>query len=110
MELLRSTNPETIRTREMHRVKAHRLKLRVISAYGGKCICCEETELAFLNIDHIDGGGCEHRSEVGSGTRFYYWLQRNGFPEGFQVLCANCNQAKAHQGVCPHQMELKAVG
>ena len=26
-----------------------------------------------------------------SSNGFYYWLIRNNFPEGYQILCANCN-------------------
>lgn len=34
------------------------------------------------------------------------WLEANGYPAGFQVLCANCNMAK-QSGGCPHTwMEL----
>jgi hypothetical protein len=37
------------------------------------------------------------------GVRFYSWLRRNNYPEGYQVLCFNCNIAKGLYGVCPHQ-------
>ena len=33
----------------------------------------------------------------------YGWLRRNSYPEGFQVLCHNCNLGKKiNGGVCPH--------
>jgi hypothetical protein len=32
------------------------------------------------------------------------WLVKNKFPGGFQVLCHNCNYAKARSGRCPHQV------
>ena len=32
----------------------------------------------------------------------YRWLEKNGFPSGFQTLCHNCNWAKSRGG-CPHQ-------
>lgn len=93
-------------------VKAHSKKYRakireaVFQAYGGHiCACCGETEPAFLCIDHINGGGNEHRKELGrSGYSFYVWLQLSGFPPGFQVLCHNCNIGKhINGGVCPHK-------
>jgi hypothetical protein len=63
--------------------------------------------MEFLALDHINGGGNAHRREVtGSakgGPKFYYWLRDNNYPPGFQVLCHNCNQAKATYGRCPHQ-------
>jgi hypothetical protein len=35
-----------------------------------------------LSIDHIKGGGSQHRKKIGSGCSFYYWLKRNRFPPG----------------------------
>ena len=31
------------------------------------------------------------------------WITRNNFPEGFRVLCHNCNSAIAVYGKCPHE-------
>ena len=79
-------------------------KLSVIQHYGGKCKCCGEKEPVFLVIDHIDGGGTKHKKLIkAKGGGFYDWLKRNNFPEGFQVLCQNCNWAK-RMGVCPHKI------
>ncbi len=84
-----------------------RLRLEIITHYGGQCACCGEATIEFLAIDHINGGGNKHRKEVigfnCGGEQFYRWLRKNEFPEGFQVLCANCNMAKAYYGVCPHK-------
>lgn len=85
------------------RIKAQRNKQRreVIEHYGGKCTCCGESIFEFLQLDHINNDGAAHRKQIGKGM--YGWVIRNGFPEGFQVLCTNCNLAKAHYGQCPHQ-------
>lgn len=90
-------------------MKNHRasLKQKAINNYGGKCTCCNESTLIFLCIDHINGGGNKHRRDVGlgesgSGWKTYDWLIKNNFPDGFQVLCFNCNNAKHLLGVCPH--------
>ena len=101
MREYRHQNPERVHN---WRIKAA-LKLRtmVINAYGGRCACCCETELAFLCIDHLNGGGTQHRFQVGMGQRFYEYLKREGFPPGYQVLCYNCNAAKELPGGCPHQ-------
>lgn len=79
-----------------------RLKIEVITAYGGKCACCGVAELAFLTIDHIKGGGGRHRRMIGN---LYRWLKRHGFPKGdFQCLCFNCNCGrKVNGGICPHK-------
>jgi hypothetical protein len=81
---------------------------QVFEAYGGyKCNCCGETEPLFLSIDHVDNNGAKERksgSYAGSGTAFYQWLRKSGFPPGYQVLCMNCNVGKhKNGGVCPHQ-------
>ena len=81
------------------------IRYAAIDAYGGKCACpgCSETNKAFLCIDHIDGGGNKHRKSIGQ-SNFFRWLRQNNYPPGFQVLCANCNQAKQWcGGVCPHE-------
>lgn len=83
-----------------------KLKAEVFEQYGGRvCACCgEKKDIRFLHIDHTDGGGNQHRKSIGghSGGKFYRWLKRNGFPRGYQVLCADCNTAKGYYGECPH--------
>jgi len=76
----------------------------LIDHYGGKCACCGESRIEFLAIDHIDGGGTEHRERVGKGWKFYQWLRREGYPKGFRVLCHNCNLAIGFYGYCPHTL------
>jgi hypothetical protein len=99
--------------KEYNRKSGLKLKREVMDAYGGACVCCGETELVFLTIDHVNDDGAEHRREIAAekgtnwaqaGRNTYRWLRDNGFPEGFQVLCANCNCGKQwNGGVCPHQ-------
>jgi hypothetical protein len=36
------------------------------------------------------------------GGRIINWIHSNGFPEGFRVLCHNCNSALGYYGHCPH--------
>jgi hypothetical protein len=76
-------------------------KNKVFTAYGKKCVCCGETTIECLQIDHINGGGRKHKLSL--KINFYAWLVKNKFPSGFQTLCANCNFAKARHGCCPHQ-------
>ena len=59
------------------------------------CGCCQENDLNKLCIDHIQGGGKQHRRELGVGSNgFYLWLRKQGYPEGYQTLCLNCNRKK----------------
>jgi hypothetical protein len=69
--------------------------------YGRVCACCGEKEEVFLQIDHIGGGGEAHRRQIKDPLTM--WLRKNGFPSGYQILCANCNAAKHILGRCPHQ-------
>lgn len=94
------------------RINEYNKKIRVIvlKFYNNgtsSCNCCGETEIKFLSIDHVHGGGNEHRRSIGNsgkGGNIYHWLYRNKFPDGFQVLCHNCNMAKGFYGRCPHTL------
>ena len=87
--------------------KTHREKVRreVLLHYGNKCVCCGESIFEFLTLDHINGHGNEHRKAITGykGGRIWQWLKDNNYPEGFQVLCYNCNCAKGKSGICPHE-------
>lgn len=68
-----------------------------------QCKCCGENRLQFLCIDHTNGGGSAHRKkEFGGGGNINRWLIKNNFPEGFRVLCHNCNLSLGFYGYCPH--------
>ena len=80
-------------------------KLEILAAYGGPvCGGCGETEVAVLQMDHINGGGNKHAAEIGNGNiasgrgKMYKWLKDNNFPPGFRVLCSNCN-IRAARGI-----------
>jgi len=95
---------------ERTRNRRRKIKELVLKHYGDKCNCpgCDVTEPKFLTIDHISGGGKKHRKEIGRfGGDFYEWLVKNNFPDGFQVLCFNCNCAKGFFGKCPHEEKNK---
>ena len=47
-----------------------------------------------LTLDHINNDGAEHRRRMVSKDIVLY-LIRNNFPEGFQILCYNCNCIKS---------------
>jgi len=64
-------------------------RLKVFRHYGKKCELCSQRKEEVLTIDHINGGGVNHRKKVGGNI--YYWLIKNKFPKGFRTLCYNCN-------------------
>lgn len=80
------------------------LRDEAIKAYGGKCNCCGETEPMFLQFDHINNDGADHRRKLGGGSiKIVAWAKKNNWPNTIQLLCANCNTAKSYKnGGCPH--------
>jgi hypothetical protein len=91
------------RNRERIAAETRQLRLEVLSHYGGyppRCACCGEATYAFLSLDHIGGGGYAHRKAT--HMHVYKWAKRHGFPEGFRVLCMNCNWGERMEGQCPH--------
>lgn len=89
------------RTTYSHR---DRLKVEVLTRYGGKCQgkdgTCPETDFDVLTLDHVNNDGHLHRKELGMGSggriggKMYRWAKKNGYPSMLQILCANCNMKK----------------
>ena len=78
-----------------------RRRRQALEAYGNKCTCCGITEEVFLVISRLDGYE-EAAGPKSNSTVLYHWLEKQNYPEGFLVLCANCNTART-KGGCPHQ-------
>lgn len=58
----------------------------------------EITDLDILTLDHINGDGKYDKDDKGrriGGILIYRRCKRLGYPQGFQVLCANCQAKKA---------------
>ena len=101
----RTYNPNPEKYKETKKRWNQNLKKEVLSYYGSKCECCNETELAFLTLDHIDGGGTEERKRKKRfGSNFYRLVKQNNYPKNLRVLCFNCNCGRqTNNGICPHQ-------
>lgn len=101
----RDANPELISERKQKERK--RIKLKILSYYSNstlRCACCGEKQLEFLTIDHIHGGGTQQRKMYGTGSRLYDRLKAQNFPDGYRVLCFNCNSGRSiNGGICPHK-------
>ena len=94
--------------------KQYRLKIKidVFTQYSKKlsnsdipcCRCCGFNDfLIALEIDHkTNRKNTSHKKGL-FGYDMYRYLQKEGYPSGYQVLCANCNSAKSDSGVCPHK-------
>ena len=61
-----------------------------------ECVMCGFGDVRALSIDHINGGGTRERLSDPSlkGQSVYYYLNKRGFPLGFQTLCMNCQFIK----------------
>ena len=82
------------------------------------CNCCgENSHIAFLALDHIAGKRKMDSepelvklgySSSYTGRRLNEWIIKNNFPDGFQILCHNCNHSKGHSkdNTCQHQQSL----
>jgi len=95
------------------------IKLETILHYcenNPRCQCpgCHTHHIELLTIDHIKGNGANHRQKInggkrrqnngvarGCGTAIHYWLRKNNYPKGFQILCGSCNFAKRNKKQCP---------
>lgn len=77
----------------------YRYKEQVFSHYCNgteySCKHCGFTDMRALSVDHMAGDGADHR-RGGTGSSLYKWLVHHNFPEGFQVLCMNCQWIKRY--------------
>lgn len=70
----------------------------VFAHYGRRCRCCGSYK--YSSIDHVEGGGKEHRKQLGWNQTLYRWLIEQGYPDGFQTLCRSCNSSKRDGAFC----------
>lgn len=74
-------------------LKAYRYRDEVLRLYGGVCHKCRFADTRALQLDHVNGGGCQERRRLGTATIYKDALRRAG--DGtYQLLCANCNWIK----------------
>ena len=80
------------------------------------CNCCgENSHVDFLDIDHIAGKNqmdsepklikLDYSSKL-RGKGLIQWILENNYPNGFQILCHNCNVAKGligNNNNCTHE-------
>jgi 5-methylcytosine-specific restriction endonuclease McrA len=79
--------------------------------YGGKCACCGLDKEKYLQLDHINDDGAEHKKQINANKSInghyvvcmYKWAVKNNYPSNLQLLCANCHQAKTVKKPCTHE-------
>ena len=110
IELRRKWNREWIaKNRDRYNaskfIYRERTKREVLLHYSknGKIECakCGFSIIDALCLDHINNDGAAQRRllkisgrGIGSGMNTYEAFKKHGYPEGLQILCANCNLIK----------------
>ena len=93
---------------ERGRGRLQELRQLVLDRYGRECACCGEKEEGFLTIDHKNNDGWKERVHgAHSGEMMGRSLVFGPKREDIQILCYNCNCAKARLGYCPHRPETR---
>lgn len=67
-------------------------RTQAVEHLGGICVHCKFDDVRVLQIDHIEGNGAEERRTKDRDTVLNSIA--NGFTEGYQLLCPNCNWIK----------------
>ena len=75
------------------------IRAKVLAGLGGVCAWCGSP--GPLEIDHIEGGGNQHRRRLGS-LKLHTWLwreyQAHGvWPVGYELLCKSCHDRKSNR-------------
>ena len=92
----------------------HNVRYEVIKHYSKgmmNCDCCAENIYNFLTIDHINHKNSykgDHNIKLSGGFLLVNWIRKNNYPEGFRVLCYNCNSGRGKRNmndVCPHELQ-----
>lgn len=84
------------------KVRRYKLKSEVLTHYGGgkrACVKCGFDNIWALTIDHLEPKGFkgDKKNQHYCAATFYRKLKREGYPEGYQTLCMNCQWVKRHE-------------
>jgi hypothetical protein len=92
--------------REYQRNLTRKYKLSFLEMYGRVCVCCGESGLDFLTIEHKLG---QQKISRRTGLVAYRDAVKEYRPDLFEILCWNCNCAKGKLGYCPHNPPKHAI-
>ena len=101
---IRRSNPKFILySKSYARERTKNLRYQVLSHYSKSeqpyCIKCGFNDIRALNLDHINNDGAQERKLRKAQTLLLYLISNN-YPNGYQVLCSNCNQIKEMDRRC----------
>jgi hypothetical protein len=92
-------NHSSLSEKKYNRLDHQKRKIAVLNHYSqgtNTCAFCGISDIRVLSIDHVEGCNKEQREKCGHGGHFYWWLIKNNYPIGYQVLCMNCQWIKRH--------------
>ena len=67
------------------------IRAEALDRYGGCCSECGESRSEVLDIHHANGDGAEHRRKM-RHSNLAWQLRKEGYPDGYEVLCATCHR------------------
>lgn len=76
--------------RERHK----RNRQLMFDALGGAMCMCGFDDIRAIEVDHVNGGGKEHRKKLSNAQYRDYVISH---PNEFQVLCSNCHSIKTYE-------------
>ncbi len=77
---------------------------KAVALLGTECVCCGETFLGFLEVDHVHNDGAEERKELPTAKLYNAICKGKVALSRYQLLCSNCNGRKFRSGlgICDH--------
>jgi hypothetical protein len=115
-KLYAQTHKEKINNwKRLSHLKDKILAFYVYSDGTMKCSLCNSPNFSCLGLDHINGGGTHHRTtNPMANNNIYRLVMLQGFPEGYRLLCQNCNYlchintlSAKHGKTAKHRKKLK---
>jgi len=82
---------DIVRAQEKERRRCIRKK--ALDLLGGQCIECQDRDIDYLCIDHVNNDGNVERKTVKESQKVYSRIL-NGTVDEYQILCANHNREK----------------
>ena len=89
-------NINGIRDRKLNQARERwkRDRAKMFEALGGALCRCGFSDTRALEIDHISGGGKDHRKNLSNSAYRDYVISNTN---DFQVLCSNCHSIKTYE-------------
>lgn len=80
------------------------LRKALFAILGQECVCCGESIIELLTVEHKNNDGAEHKKRFShTYGRYRDMLKDPLIKEKYETRCHNCNWGKAKYGVCPHE-------